>query len=110
MLHQYTSLAIRHSAAWVLVQEPVPSHPQHGKHLCLTSYLALLGHLGLLGEGQRPLQDVLEGLVALLPPEGREAVQQLVDQDPEAPPVHAAARACRILIASHWNRSSCILV
>lgn len=53
-------------------------------------HLAGLADLGLGREDQRPLQDVLEGLVALGAPEGREAVHQLVHQDAEGPPAAPA--------------------
>ena len=45
-------------------------------------------------ERERALQDVLERRVALRAPEGREAVQQLVHQDPKAPPAAASTRRC----------------
>ncbi len=51
---------------------------------------------GLGRELQRVAQDVLKRLVAPVAAEGREAVQQLVHQDAERPPVHAWAVASRI--------------
>ncbi len=54
----------------------------------LRPHLALVRDLGQFGEGERPLEDVVERLVTLLAPEGSEPVQQLVDQDPKTPPVH----------------------
>lgn len=55
-------------------------------------HLAVVGNFRLIWERERPLEDVVEGLVTLLAPEGSEAIQQLVDQDAKTPPVHPTTK------------------
>mmetsp|Transcript_16271 Transcript_16271/g.41594 ORF Transcript_16271/g.41594 Transcript_16271/m.41594 type:complete len:872 (+) Transcript_16271:63-2678(+) len=52
---------------------------------------ALRADRGLCGQVEGHAQHVLKGLIAALPAEGGHAVQQLVGQDAERPPVHLRA-------------------
>mmetsp|Transcript_2246 Transcript_2246/g.6220 ORF Transcript_2246/g.6220 Transcript_2246/m.6220 type:complete len:214 (+) Transcript_2246:580-1221(+) len=58
--------------------------------------LAGCAHGGLRGEPEPPGHDALEGGVPGAALEGRCAVQQLVGQHPQAPPVHPAAMAVAV--------------